>query len=85
MADKATDKILEDIYASLHNNNEGIDALIASLKSAMAEKGEKSVTVDASRLPVSNREGRKTMQIYFKKRGVAIDFASKEEPRKSAI
>lgn len=83
MAESATDKILEDIYASLHNNNEGIDSLIVNLKAVLASNGEKSVTVDASRLPVSNREGRKTMQIYFKKRGVTIDFASVEAPRKA--
>ncbi|PZP55655.1 MAG: hypothetical protein DI586_06215 [Micavibrio aeruginosavorus] len=66
------EQALENIYASLHNNNEGLDQHIDQLKSSLAPA--KEVTIDASKIPVPNREGRKTMQAYFKKRGLVIDF-----------
>jgi len=70
------DEIMEQIYASLHNNNEGIDGLIAKLKTELAATGVKEATVDAKRLPVQNRPGRKMMQSYFKKRGVELAFSN---------
>lgn len=66
--------VLEDIYASLHNDNENIDALIADLKSSLAAAGQKEAVVEPARLVQNNRQGRKMMQSYFKKRGVAISF-----------
>jgi hypothetical protein len=63
---------LENIYTSLNNDNEDIDLHIAKLKDALAP--EKTVTVDAARLAQNNREGRKMMQSYFKKRGVIVTF-----------
>mgnify|MGYP000110661854 CR=1 FL=1 len=66
--------VLEDIYASLHNDNENIDALIADLKSSLAAAGQKEAVVEPGRLVQNNRQGRKMMQSYFKKRGVAINF-----------
>lgn len=71
------EQALENIYQSLHNNNEAIDAHIAALKAAIAP--EKEVTVDTSRLAQGNREGRKMMQHYFKKRGVIVNFETKAE------
>lgn len=70
------EEIMEEIYASLHNNNEGLDALIAKLKAALTAAGAKQATVDAKRLPVQNRQGRKMMESYFKKRGVALEFSN---------
>lgn len=67
--------ILEDIYASLRNDNQDIDALIADLKTSLAADGKKEVAVDAGRLAQNNRQGRKVMQAYFKKRGVAVVFS----------
>lgn len=67
--------ILEDIYASLYNDNENIDTLIGDLKTALKDAGQKEVTVDTTRLVQNNRQGRKTMQAYFKKRGVAVNFS----------
>ncbi|HCS24203.1 MAG TPA: hypothetical protein PLW48_01005 [Alphaproteobacteria bacterium] len=67
--------ILEAIYASLHNDNQDIDALIADLKTSLAADGKKEVAVDAARLAQNNRQGRKVMQAYFKKRGVAVVFS----------
>jgi ATP-dependent 26S proteasome regulatory subunit len=65
---------LENIYASLMNDNADIDAHIASLKTAMQGEGVKAVAVEAARLAQNNRQGRKMMQSYFKKRGVAVTF-----------
>lgn len=76
MSALTVEQALENIYTSLQNNNEAIDAHIAQLKEALAP--EKEVTVDSSRIPVPNREGRKTMQAYFKKRGVVVNFEVKK-------
>lgn len=65
----ATDA-LEKIYASLQNDNEGIDAIIEETKAA----GIKTLEVEPARLPHNNREGRKMMQAYFRKRGIAVTF-----------
>lgn len=70
----ALDKALEDVYTSLSNDNENIDACIAALKDAAKEEGVKEVTIKSSRLPVPNREGRMLLKSYFKKRGVAVTF-----------
>jgi hypothetical protein len=74
MTARPVNDILEDIYASLHNDNENIDALIADLKASLAASGQKEAVVDSNRLAQNNRQGRKVMQAYFKKRGVAISF-----------
>lgn len=74
MTDAALDKALEDIYASLRNNNEGLDDLIIALKIVLYARKEKSVQVDPAKLVQPNRQGRKLMQSYFKKRGVIVTF-----------
>ena len=78
MTAKNVKDALESIYQSLMNNNDNIDAHIATLKEALAASGEKEVEVDTSRLAQNNRQGRKMMQSYFKKRGVSVTFAGKE-------
>jgi len=65
---------LEAIYASLINENHEIDQRIAELKEAMKAESLKEIVVDASRIAQNNRQGRKTMQSYFKKRGVSVKF-----------
>lgn len=75
MTDDALNKALEDIYASLKNENEDIDARIIALKIILHARKEKSVEVDPTKLAQPNRQGRKMMQSYFKKRGVTITFA----------
>jgi len=65
---------LEAVYTALHNNNEGLDARIVDLKTAMHGAGVKVATIEAARLPQNNRQGRKMMQTYFKKCGVALEF-----------
>lgn len=73
MAD-AVAKALEDVHTALNNNNAGLDPAIAILKQALAASGQKSVLVKKERLPQNNRQGRKMMQTYFRKRGVVVEF-----------
>jgi hypothetical protein len=66
---------LERIYESLANDNAEIDACIKDLKAALAEEGLKEAVVEPSRLAQNNRQGRKLMQSYFRKKGVTVVFA----------
>jgi polyribonucleotide nucleotidyltransferase len=75
MTDAALNQALEAIYASLKNENEDIDARILALKIILHARKEKSVEVDPAKLAQPNRQGRKMMQSYFKKRGVTVTFA----------
>lgn len=65
---------LENVYTSLQNDNLDIDNHILQLKGALAAAGQKDVTVEPARLAQNNRQGRKMMQSYFKKRGVTVNF-----------
>ncbi len=76
MADLTLAEAIDNIYASLKANNEDIDTHIAALKAAMAREGAKEAVFDPARLAQNNRQGRKTMQSYFKKRGVAVGFSA---------
>lgn len=75
MTHLTVDQALENIYASLQNDNEDIDNHIAALKTALGPD-TKTVQVDTARLVQNNRQGRKMMESYFKKRGVIVTFAS---------
>lgn len=68
------EQAIEAIYTSLENNNEDIDVHIVNLKAVMVENGLTEAMFESERLPINNREGRKTMQAYFKKRGVKVGF-----------
>lgn len=68
------ERATEAIYTSLEMNNEDIDLHISNLKNVMKENGLTEAVFKSDRLPVKNREGRKTMQSYFKKRGVKVSF-----------
>jgi hypothetical protein len=70
------EQALENIYSSIQNDNEDLDIHIAALKEALVPTGKKEVVVDPARLPQPNREGRKLMQSYFRKRGISVSFAS---------
>ena len=74
MNDITVSDAIEAIYASLKNDNEELDAHIAELKGAMAREGVKEATFETSRLVQPNRQGRKLMQSYFRKKGVAVGF-----------
>ncbi|MBP2161721.1 MULTISPECIES: hypothetical protein [Asticcacaulis] len=66
---------LENIYTSLANDNAEIDTHIKALKDALAAEGLKEAVVQPTRLAQNNRAGRKTMQSYFRKRGVTVTFS----------
>lgn len=69
------EQAMENVYASLHNDNDDIDTHIDALKAAMKEAGEKEAVFSPARLAQNNRQGRKVMQAYFKKRGVSVSFS----------
>ncbi|MFW0777452.1 MAG: hypothetical protein ACN2B6_07015 [Rickettsiales bacterium] len=66
---------LDAIYESLHNDNEELDTHIKTLKTLLAANGTDTVEMDPTRLPQSNRQGKKVLQSYFKQRGVKVTFA----------
>ena len=74
MNDITVSDAIEAIYASLKNDNEELDNHIAALKAAMTREGVKEATFETSRLVQPNRQGRKLMQSYFRKKGVAVGF-----------
>ena len=76
MSDLTLSEAIDNIYASLKANNADIDVHIAALKAALARDGVNEAVFDPARLAQNNRQGRKTMQAYFKKRGVAVTFAA---------
>ena len=76
MSDIALNEAMEKVYASLKAGNEDLDSHIAALKAAVAREGAKEAVFDPSRLAQNNRQGRKLMQSYFKKRGVTVVFSA---------
>ena len=76
VSDLTLTEAVDNIYASLKANNEDLDVHISALKAAMARDGAKEAVFDPARLAQNNRQGRKLMQSYFKKRGVSVSFSS---------
>ena len=74
MSDVTVSQAIEAIYASIRNDNEELDAHIAALKGAMAREGVREATFETGKLVQPNRQGRKLMQSYFRKKGVAVGF-----------
>ncbi|MGH1403959.1 MAG: hypothetical protein ACRBDL_06925 [Alphaproteobacteria bacterium] len=68
------DDAINAIYDSLHNDNQDLDEHITALKQVMKENKQKEAIFDSTRLVQNNREGRKRMQSYFKKRGIKVTF-----------
>lgn len=75
MSDMTVSQAIEAICASIKNDNDELDARIADLKAAMAREGASEATFETGKLAQPNRQGRKLMQAYFKKKGIAIGFA----------
>ncbi|MCM2438455.1 hypothetical protein GOZ78_07790 [Agrobacterium vitis] len=75
MSDLSLQQAIDNIYTSINNDNEEIDVHIAALKAAMAREGAKEAVFETTKLAQPNRQGRKIMQAYFKKKGVAVSFA----------
>lgn len=65
----------ENIYTSLRNDNAELDIHVAALKAAMAREGVKEAVFEPGKLAQNNRQGRKLMQSYFRKKGVTVVFA----------
>ena len=76
MSELTLSQAVDNIYASIKNNNDELDAHIAALKTAMAAEGAKEAVFEPGKLAQSNRQGRKIMQSYFKKKGVAVSFSA---------
>lgn len=72
----SVEQALENIYTSLQNDNDDIDTHIGELKAALTPLGKNEIAVDPARLAQNNRQGRKMMQAYFKKRGLIVTFSS---------
>ena len=75
MADITVSEAIDAIYASIRADNADLDSHIAALKAALAREGAKEAVFDPAKLAQNNRQGRKTMQAYFKKRGVVVTFS----------
>lgn len=76
VSDLTLNQAIDNIYESIKNDNEELDAHIAALKAAMAREGVKQAVFEPGRLAQSNRQGRKIMQSYFRQKGVAVSFSA---------
>lgn len=76
MSDLTLAQAIDNIYASIKADNEDLDTHIAALKAAMARDGAKEAVFEPGKLAQSNRQGRKLMQAYFRKKGVAVSFSA---------
>lgn len=77
MSDDLTlEQAIENIYASLKADNVDLLEHIAALKAAMAREGVKEAVFEPGKLAQNNRQGRKLMQSFFRKKGVAVTFSA---------
>ncbi|MDZ7600684.1 MAG: hypothetical protein U1A06_04850 [Hoeflea sp.] len=76
MSDLTLTEAIDNIYLSIKNDNEELDAHIAALKAVMKREGIKEAVFDPSKLAQSNRQGRKIMQSYFRQKGVTVSFSA---------
>lgn len=74
MSDITLTEAIDNIYASLREDNKDLLTHIAALKAAMAREGAKEAIFDPAKLAQNNRQGRKLMQAFFRQKGVKIDF-----------
>lgn len=74
MSDITVPQAIDAIYIAIQNDNEDLDLRIAELKTAMAKEGISEAVFETAKLAQPNRQGRKLMQSYFRKKGVAVSF-----------
>lgn len=74
MSDITLTEAIDNIYASLREDNKDLLTHIAALKGAMAREGVKEAIFDPAKLAQNNRQGRKLMQAFFRQKGIKIDF-----------
>jgi hypothetical protein len=72
------DQAIENVYKSLENDNYEIDIHIDNLKAVLKSEGTNVFEAAPEKLPQNNRQGRKMMQSYFKKRGIIVNFKKDE-------
>ena len=75
MSDLTLAQAMDNIYASLKADNADLDVHISALKAAMLREGAKEAVFEPGKLAQNNRQGRKLMQSYFRKKGVTVTFA----------
>jgi hypothetical protein len=78
MPDVTVAEAIANVYASLKADNADLDQHIAALTAAMVREEAAEAVFAPARLAQNNRQGRKLMQAYFKKRGVRVAFAEAE-------
>jgi len=77
MSDDLTlEQAIDNIYASLKADNADLLDHISALKAVMAREGVMEAVFEPSKLAQNNRQGRKLMQSFFRKKGVTVSFAS---------
>jgi hypothetical protein len=76
LAEPSVSQCIDDIYASIRDDNRELDERIAALKAALAREGVTEAVFDPTKLAQNNRQGRKFMQAYFRQRGVTVAFAA---------
>ena len=74
MSDITLTEAIDNIYASIREDNKDLLTHIAALKAAMAREGVKEAIFDPAKLAQNNRQGRKLMQAFFRQKGIKIDF-----------
>ena len=74
MSEITLSEAIDNIYASIREDNKDLLEHIAALKAAMAREGAKEAIFDPAKLAQNNRQGRKLMQAFFRQKGVKIDF-----------
>ncbi|UJW74384.1 hypothetical protein [Rhizobium sp. SL42] len=76
MSDLTLQQAIDNIYVSINNDNEDLDLHVTALKAAMAKEGVKEAVFEPAKLAQSNRQGRKIMQSFFRKKGITIGFSA---------
>lgn len=75
MTDLTLNDAVDNVYASLKDDNRKFDTHIAALKPVFTRGGLKEAVFDPSRVAQNNRRGRRLMQSYFRRRGVVVSFS----------
>ncbi len=74
VSDLTLEAAIDNIYASIREDNKDLLEHIAALKAAMAREGAKEAVFDPAKLAQNNRQGRKLMQAFFRQKGVKVEF-----------
>jgi hypothetical protein len=74
VSDITLNEAIDNIYASLREDNKDLLVHMTALKAAMAREGAKEAIFEPAKLAQNNRQGRKLMQAFFRQKGIKIDF-----------